>query len=302
VVSGGLCLTSWRSQFFDQFGILSGASQIMDLFFFDPRHLRSLAEANAEKYQNAEPFPHIVIDDFLPDPVLRSVIDGFPGPDELAWHKFEAEREVKLATDDPTTIPPYLQHVLSQFNGKAMVEFLEVLTGIEGLIPDPHYVGGGLHQIERGGRLKVHSDFNRHNRLKLDRRLNLILYLNEDWQEDFGGHLELWDRDMAVCRERVLPVANRCVVFSTTDYSYHGHPDPLTCPPDRSRRSMALYYYTNGRPASEVSAARTTRFRARPGEATGLSAAERGRDLLTQVTPPVLLESARRLKHRATKG
>jgi hypothetical protein len=274
----------------------------VDPFFFDAHHLQALAEANAEKYQRAEPFPHIVIDDFLPEPALRAVIDAFPGPRELEWHRFEAEREVKLASDDPTGLPPAIQQVLAQFNGAAMVEFLETLTGIAGLIPDPHFVGGGLHQIERGGRLKVHSDFNRHNRLKLDRRLNLIVYLNEDWHEDWGGHLELWDRDMSTCRERVLPVANRCVVFNTTYYSYHGHPDALQCPPERTRRSMALYYYSNGRPASEISAARTTRFRTRPGEDRGQTLGERGRDVLTQITPPVLLESARRLKQRTKKA
>jgi Rps23 Pro-64 3,4-dihydroxylase Tpa1-like proline 4-hydroxylase len=93
----------------------------------------------------------------------------------------------------------------------------------------------------------VHADFNRHEKLNLDRRLNLLLYLNRDWKEEYGGHLQLWTRDMGRCVVKVLPVFNRCVVFSTTDFSYHGHPDPLTCPPGRTRKSIAMYYYTNGR-------------------------------------------------------
>ena len=175
-------------------------------------------------------------------------------------------QEVKLATDHSRVIPPFTRQVLDQFNSEVMIDFLQELTGIPGLIPDPHLWGGGLHQIERGGHLKVHSDFNWHEELLLDRRLNLILYLNPEWQPEWGGALELWDREMSACQESVLPVANRCVVFNTTDFSLHGHPDPLMCPPDRTRRSMALYYYSNGRPAAEVSRSRTTDFRPRPGE------------------------------------
>ena len=93
--------------------------------------------------------------------------------------------------------------MLDQFNSETMVDFLEQLTGISGLIPDPHFWGGGLHQIERGGHLKVHSDFNWHEELLLDRRLNMIVYLNEDWDPEWGGGLELWDRDMTACQERV---------------------------------------------------------------------------------------------------
>ena len=131
------------------------------------------------------------------------------------------------------------------------VDFLERLTGIDALIPDPHYFGGGLHQIRPGGFLKVHADFNRHSRLDLERRLNAILYLNKDWQEEYGGHLQIWDNDMTRCEKKVLPVFNRLLVFATLDTANHGHPDPLTCPPDRARRSMALYYYTSDRPEGE---------------------------------------------------
>ena len=139
--------------------------------------------------------------------------------------------------------------LLYQLNSSVFVNFLEELTGVGGLIPDPHFEGGGLHQIERGGFLKIHADFNRHPKLNLDRRLNLLLYLNEDWKDDYGGHLELWDREVARCVKRIAPVFNRCVVFTTTDFSFHGHPEPLACPPAVTRKSLALYYYSNGRPA-----------------------------------------------------
>ena len=153
--------------------------------------------------------------------------------------------------------------------------FLERLSGIEGLIADPHLDGGGLHQIERGGRLAVHADFSRNWKLQLERRLNLLVYLNEDWDESYGGHLELWDRSMTRADQRILPVFNRCVIFSTDSTSYHGHPDPLTCPEDRTRKSLALYYYTVERPREKRSSARSTVWRARPGEEESVAQAIR---------------------------
>tara|TARA_Y100000287_G_scaffold143386_1_gene118113 strand:- start:3 stop:521 length:519 start_codon:yes stop_codon:yes gene_type:complete len=127
------------------------------------------------------------------------------------------------------------------------------LTGIEEiLIPDPYFLGGGLHEIKKGGFLKIHSDFNFHPQMKLSRRLNLLLYLNKDWQEDYGGHIEFWDRSMKECGKKFLPIFNRMVIFSTTHSSFHGHPEPLNCPETRSRKSIALYYYSNGRPKNEV--------------------------------------------------
>jgi 2-oxoglutarate-Fe(II)-dependent oxygenase superfamily protein len=181
-----------------------------------------------------------------------------------------------------------------------LVGFLEQLTGIEGLIPDPYFWGGGLHQITRGGYLKVHADFNRYSKLRLDRRLNLLLYLNRDWKEEYGGHLELWNEQMTTCERKILPIFNRCVVFSTTDYSYHGHPDPLNCPEQQTRKSLALYYYTNGRLEEGVSPVHTTLFQRRPGERIGASIFS----LLTRLTPPIVIEAQnylRRIRSRSNK-
>ncbi len=112
----------------------------------------------------------------------------------------------------------------------------------------------------RGGFLKVHADFNWHPKLKLDRRLNVLIYLNRDWKDEYGGALELWDRSMTGPEKSVLPVFNRTVVFSTTDFSYHGHPHPLACPEATTRKSVSLYYYSNGRPDEEKSAPHDTIF------------------------------------------
>ncbi|HEV3457665.1 MAG TPA: 2OG-Fe(II) oxygenase, partial [Thermoanaerobaculia bacterium] len=98
----------------------------------------------------------------------------------------------------------------------------------------------------------------------LDRRLNLIVYLNKDWLPEYGGEIELWDRDMRRCAQRVLPVFNRTIVFNTTDTSFHGHPTPLACPDGRTRKSVSFYYYSNGRPAEERSAPHDTLFQETP--------------------------------------
>ncbi len=228
------------------------------------------------------------MDDFLPEEALRPVLAEFPAPGEEPWHRRTISTEIKLQTTGEEGMGPATVQLLHQFNSAPMIEFLETLTGIEGLIPDPHFVGGGLHQIEPGGFLKVHADFNRHDRLRLDRRLNLLLYLNDDWQEEYGGHFEMWDTKMTRCERRVLPVLNRCVVFSTTSESFHGHPEPLACPPGRTRRSMALYYYTNGRPAAETRSRHTTAFQRRPGEAW--VEPQSWRDRAKRYVPPALVD------------
>lgn len=236
------------------------------MFHFDPAALKEIAESHAESYRTARPFPHVVIDDLLPDDVVDALIEEFPDPNRQVWRAYDDPYERKLEGTDTTTMGDVTRAVFAEFNSAPFVNFLEQLTGIEGVITDPHLYGGGLHQIEPGGFLKVHADFNWYDRLKLDRRLNLLLYLNRDWDEAWGGHLELWDAAMTRSEARILPVANRCVIFSTTSDANHGHPDPLRCPADRTRRSMALYYYSNGRPAAELAREHGTNFAPRPGE------------------------------------
>jgi len=149
------------------------------------------------------------------------------------------------------------------FNSEPFLQFLEGMTGIEGLIPDPYFEGAGYHETSAGGKLGIHADFRLHKRLHLARRLNLLIYLNKDWKPEYGGALELWDPNMSHCVKSVLPTFGRCVVFSTDEKSFHGHPDPLTCPDDVKRRSVALYYYTASRKIYEELPASGTDFRAR---------------------------------------
>ena len=239
----------------------------LSMFRLDVDYLKTLAIKHREAYATATPFPHIVIDNFLPETLLEEILEEFPKPGQIDWQAFQTPAEKKLASKNEQQMGDATRLLLYNLNSSTFITFLEALTGIDGLLPDPHFIGGGLHQIERGGFLKMHVDFNRHTQLRLDRRLNFLLYLNKDWKEEYGGYLELWDSKMTQCEKKILPVFNRCVVFSTTDFSYHGHPEPLTCPEGWSRKSLALYYYSNGRPAEEIlGTPHTTIFQARPQE------------------------------------
>ncbi|MGC1393044.1 MAG: 2OG-Fe(II) oxygenase [Coleofasciculaceae cyanobacterium] len=270
------------------------------MFKLDSEYLKKLALENHESYQQAKPFPHVVIDDFLPEFILDNILTEFPKAGDIDWQKFENKAEKKLANKHERNMGDHTRALLYQLNSSTFIEFLETLTGIKGIIPDPHFEGGGLHQIEKGGYLKMHVDFNRHTELNLDRRLNLLLYLNKDWQKEYGGYLELWDKEITKCEKKILPIFNRLVIFTTTDFTYHGHPEPLTCPEGWTRKSLALYYYTNGRPAEEISGkAHSTIFRARPGEE--IQEKSSGIDLKTivkKLTPPIFIDAVKLLSKK----
>jgi hypothetical protein len=235
--------------------------------FLDQRSLATIANEHRERYQTAEPFPHVVLDDVLPVEALDVALDAFPDAGSDVWKEYDNALERKLETQGEERLGDDLSLLLYQFNSAPFLRFLERISGIERLIPDPYFTGGGLHQIEPGGKLGIHADFSRHDTLPLDRRINVLIYLNRDWREEWGGHLELWNRDMTECVVRVAPVFNRMVIFSTTDWAYHGHPDPLACPPDVTRKSIALYYFSVGRPEGETRPDKeSTLFVPRPDE------------------------------------
>jgi hypothetical protein len=226
--------------------------------------IEGFSQPNEHKiYFSGEPFRHWVVNNFLDYAWAKELSETFPKATQ-DWYEYKNPLEKKRATDKFGLIPHAHLTTLALMNTQWGISFLERLTGIDGLIPDPWFRGGGLHQIERGGKLDVHVDFNFHQKLKLDRRLNALLYLNENWEESWGGNLELWATDMSKCVVKIAPIFNRLVVFETTDFSFHGHPDPLNCPKDRSRNSLAWYFYSNGRPEHEKSKPHSTVFKKRP--------------------------------------
>lgn len=225
----------------------------------DPKQIELLKSA----YLKAEPFPHMIFDNVLSETTLWSMISHFPKPD-ASWWKYDNALERKFAKDNIADEHPVFQNTIGLLQSRQFTDFLEALTGIKALIVDQTLRGGGLHQIAKGGKLDIHADYNCHPITDLDRRINVLLYLNPKWDPNWGGALELWDKNMTKAVKSIDPVLGRIVVFSTTDEAYHGHPEPLNCPEGIMRRSIALYYYTNGRPMHEWSNPHSTLYQARP--------------------------------------
>jgi hypothetical protein len=262
--------------------------------FLPLKRMNALAQSAYSDYVSARPFPHIVLDDFFDPALLELVLEEFPKPDAIRWQKFDNPQEMKLASSTEASFGSATRLLLYHLNCATFLEFLSAITGVDNLIPDPRFEGGGLHQIVPGGKLGVHADFNKHRDLGLDRRLNLLLYLNKDWREDYGGHLQLWDKDMRRCEAKVLPVFNRVMIFGTTDFTFHGHPDPLTCPDGMTRKSLALYYFSNGRPAAEISGEHSTIFKPREKNEFRRPLRQRMRGLANDLLPPILVRAIKR--------
>jgi hypothetical protein len=216
-----------------------------------------------EQYAASGPYPHIVFDDFLTPDAVGAAIEEFPPLDPAQWNNYLHANERKFSNTDPETWGPTLQEILAVLNSDRFVAFVGRLIGVDHLVADPTLEGGGLHQSMTGGFLNVHADFtvHPHNR-KLQRRANILLYLNPEWRPEYGGDLEIWDKQMSTCVEKVSPVANRVLIFSTEQDSFHGHPTPMTCPEGMARRSMALYYFS----LEDDPVVRSTEYRSRPGD------------------------------------
>ena len=238
-----------------------------DGVYLNTESAQKMGEALSGDYCFAEPFPHIVIDNFFPKDLIDKIVDNFPAEKLKNDVIFEMgyaglhKRQVM-----PADCNGFLREVFAFFNSVPMVKFLESMTTIDSLIPDPHYVGGGFHETSKGGKLGIHADFRINDQLHLNRRLNMIIYLNKDWKDEYGGHLELWDKKMEGKVHSVAPVYNRCVVFNTDADSFHGHPDPLTTPDGLTRKSMALYYYTASKRVYEDTAAHSTMYKSRAND------------------------------------
>jgi len=215
---------------------------------FDEPKYAALALTSRERYAKAEPFPHIAFDNFLDEGLALALAKSFPGPeDEIDWVINDHNNAQKKLQHDETKLPFLLRQMLREFNSRQFVLFVETLTGIESLLPDPYFVGGGAHIAGRGGYLKVHADFNWHHKLQAHRRVNALLYLNEGWNEEWGGAFELWDKQMTKRVKSIYPILNRLVVFSTTTDANHGHPTPLQTPPGVCRKTLNIFYYTTHR-------------------------------------------------------
>lgn len=220
------------------------------------QELDRFASTHSSSFARAIPFPHCYIDNFLDQKVFDSLSDEFSSETDPIWEvSNQIGIQVKLRSNWQTEndIRPTTQSVVHFLNSGAVMKALTKLTGIEKLISDPYYTGGGLNCTKRDGLLDVHADGNWHHAMGVHRRINVILYLNRVWDSNWGGALELWDQELSKCVKAIEPIGNRLVVFETHDLTFHGHPSPLLCPPEQSRKSLILYYYTaSSRPSDQV--------------------------------------------------
>jgi len=218
----------------------------------------TVTEKEINEYRQAQPFPHMVVDNFLPPSLLNGVIDDFRNHNNWGWDNsdYSKDHQVKKFfspwnNDGDTTLPINTKLILNYFNSPDVISMLEKLTGIEGLIADPTLLGGGMHKIESGGKLSIHADSRKHAVTGNYRRINLLVYLNKNWNSEWGGSLQLWNNDMTTMVQDIQPFFNRVVIFNTGGDTYHGHPHVLNTPEGVSRISLALYYYTKENPDTD---------------------------------------------------
>jgi hypothetical protein len=267
----------------------------------DRESLIELGEREHEDYIGNDPFSHIVIDDFFDSKALAEVMAEVDAIDRSKRYAKFLDRETdhnKFAFF-PDVVGPDTARLAQYLNSGPFLAYLEKLTGIPNLIADPSYFGGGVHWIENGGYLEIHADFNHLKKYNLERRINLLLYLNQDWKDEYHGELELWDRETMTKRKEVAPVFNRAVIFSTVKEALHGHPTPLNVPEGAARRSLALYYYTNTWEPSVQ--AHSTLWHVSQKHKVKMKPSRIVRNFIQDLIPPIFKKAERAIKH-ALKG
>ncbi len=240
---------------------LTGSARELLCYCPEPKALLETALRHRRAFEGATPFRHIAIDGLFPESVLQAVVAELPSRDAEQWTRWgsgsaveDADVSIKMGISREALVGPVTRNFLLQLNSALFLQFLSILSGAgpNSLHGDPTFRGGGLHSTGSGGRLLVHTDTERHPLgAPFCQKLNIIIYLNRDWPEEYGGHLELWSRNGAECVQRIAPVFNRTVIFESGTDTFHGHPRPLTCPPGRFRNSLAAYYYCLNRSMDE---------------------------------------------------
>jgi Rps23 Pro-64 3,4-dihydroxylase Tpa1-like proline 4-hydroxylase len=263
----------------------------------DTERLMQVAAARSADYRGAAPFPHIMLDGLFADSLLDQAVAELPAA-SAKWTTYDTVNESKQVCSDASLFGPTAEIIVHALNSAPFVRFLERLTGIAGLIPDPHLHAAGYMKVSPGGFLGLHYDFATQRELKLDRRINVLLYLNRDWQSEWGGALELHSSDPVTNpgHQEVMiePLFNRVAIFNTPD-ALHGHRRPLTCPKGRARLCLSWYYYTAPPVPGWAARSKAVEFR---GKMDPRRFAIKAANMLT---PPIVFEMARKIREKLSR-
>lgn len=268
-----------------------------ETFFVPHQKTKEIGAGLAGEYRSKTPYPYICVDNFLPPKVTARVYQEALALGEKA-PEHSSENEKLKTSYNPDRMQPYSKALFNALNARPFIQFLEQMSGIKGLIPDPYYQGGGIHRTNTGGYLDIHADFNHHSIMNLERRLNLLIYLNEDWKEEYGGSFEVWTNNMSEKVESFVPVMNRMCCFSTGDDTMHGNPEPVNHPDGKPRLSIALYYYTATWEEGRVT--QSTVFKPRPGTQDARNSEARLR-IVREFVPPILYRNGLRAYGKASR-
>jgi Rps23 Pro-64 3,4-dihydroxylase Tpa1-like proline 4-hydroxylase len=209
------------------------------------------------QFENAQPFRHVIIDNFFDEETALKLSAEFPDyNDPNIWSVYKNAIEDKKLTPNWDLFPKTTYQTFSLMNTPSFVEKIGKITGITNLIADYGMHGGGWHMHQRGGKLNMHKDYSIHPKLGMERRINIIIYMTQDWKEEWGGGLEFWSHDKETnlpkeCVTKVHNKFNRAVLFDTTQNSWHGLPQAIDCPENVYRKSLAIYYLSEARPEAQ---------------------------------------------------
>ncbi|MDE2238944.1 MAG: 2OG-Fe(II) oxygenase [Rhodospirillales bacterium] len=249
-------------------------------------------EAFSTAYQNASPYPHLVLEELFPADELRNILNEFGNSSSCRWREYQTALQNKRGTAANTTLPPKTQDYFNFLYSGPFIRFLSRITGIKNLIPDPELHGAGMHEVGSGGRFQIHVDFLKHPRTGLRNRLAVITYLNEKWTEEDGGALELWQLTPPRRVTTVLPVFGRTVIMEQSEVAAHGHPAPVR--EQRLRRTIIAYFYTADMPIKSENDTLATTY----VQHSGYSLSQQAELQLRRVTPRFILDAIK-IIHKA---
>jgi hypothetical protein len=281
----------------EQDAVVLGGEMIPVESLVDAAQLRG-GDAHRDRFAHAEPFPHIVFENLFSPRLLMQIVAEFEAKGKAQWMEIKSEGEHTRRSRPASVLGPATQTYFDILSSGRFVQFLQAVSGIAGLVPDPMLRGGGMHESKPGGMFDLHLDFEKHPVTLLDNRLVFITYLNPGWRKEWGGCLELWDMAANRSVKEIVPEFGRSILFCHSDKSLHGHPHPVETPDGRPRRSVAAYYYSNGREDGLAAQRFSTFFAPKPVRPVRDAVGKVAR----AVTPPIVYTALKRLKPRKPSG